>query len=145
MTAANTTLTAVHGVQVGHATVPGGGSGCTVVVGPFRAVAQVTGMASGSRELHVLGLEHLVPTVDAILLTGGSAFGLAAADGVMTWMAERGRGFDVGGQRVPLVPAAVIFDLAPGRERPGPATGRAACDAASEGPVPLGRVGAGAG
>lgn len=145
MTAGNSTLTAVRGLRVGHATVATGGSGCTVVLGPFRAVAQVVGMASGSRELHVLEVEHVVPRVDALLLTGGSAFGLAAADGVVAWLAERGLGYDTAAGRVPIVPGAVIFDLAEGRARPGPETGRAACEAASDGPVPTGRVGAGTG
>jgi L-aminopeptidase/D-esterase-like protein len=141
----NSTLTAVPGLAVGHAEVPGGGSGCTVILGPFRAVVEVRGLATGSRELGVLDPTHLVSRQDAILLTGGSAFGLAAAEGVMAWLAERGRGFDTGVARVPLVPAGVIFDLAPGRARPGPEEGRAACDAAHEGPVSQGARGAGAG
>jgi L-aminopeptidase/D-esterase-like protein len=141
----NRTLTAVSGIEVGHAFVPGGGSGCTVVLGPFRAGAQVMGMATGSRELNALDLEHLVPRADAILLTGGSAFGLAAADGVMAWLAERDRGYRTRVAPVPIVPAAVIYDLAEGVERPGPAVGRAACDAAGSGSVREGRVGAGAG
>lgn len=141
----NPTLTAVPGVRVGHARAPEGDSGCTVVLGPFRAAAQVSGTATGSRELHVLGVEHPVPAVDAVLLTGGSAFGLAAADGVTAWLAERGLGYDKGEHRVPIVPAAVIYDLLPGRPRPGPKTGRAACDAASQDPVAVGPVGAGAG
>jgi L-aminopeptidase/D-esterase-like protein len=103
-------------------------------------------MATGSRELHVLDVEHLVPAVDGLLLTGGSAFGLAAVDGVTAWMLEQGLGYQTGsGHRVPIVPAAVLFDLASGRARPGPDTGRAACEAASDGPVPQGRVGAGTG
>jgi L-aminopeptidase/D-esterase-like protein len=140
----NQTITAVRGIRVGHATPPEGGTGCTVVLGPFRAAVQVTGMATGSRELHVLDVEHLVPAVDAILLTGGSAFGLAAVDGVAAWMLERDIGYQTGsGHRVPIVPAGVVFDLAAGRPRPNPATGRAACEAASDGPVAEGRVGAG--
>jgi L-aminopeptidase/D-esterase-like protein len=113
------------------------------VIGPFRAAVDVAGMATGSRELHVLEVEHMVPSVDALLLTGGSAFGLAAADGVTTWLAEHGMGYDTGVARVPIVPAAVIFDLHEGRPRPGPETGRAACEAASDAPVLQGRVGAG--
>jgi L-aminopeptidase/D-esterase-like protein len=141
----NRTLTAVRGVRVGHARPPEGDTGCTVVLGPFRAAADVAGMATGSRELHVLDVEHLVPSVDAILLTGGSAFGLAAADGVAAWLAEHDLGYDTGVARVPIVPAAVIFDLHEGRPRPGPETGRAACEAASDAPVEQGRVGAGVG
>jgi len=141
----NHTLTAVNGLRVGHATAPGGETGCTVVLGPFRAAVEVAGTATGSRELHVLELEHLVPAVDAILLTGGSAFGLAAADGVVDWLAGQGAGYDTGSHRVPIVPAAVIFDLHDGRPRPDAAMGRAACEAATTAAVPVGRVGAGAG
>jgi L-aminopeptidase/D-esterase-like protein len=79
----------------------------------MRAAAYVRGRATGTRELDALSPHHLVPAVDAIVLTGGSAFGLGAADGVMRWLAERGRGFPVGVGVVPIVPAAVIFDLAP--------------------------------
>lgn len=139
------TLTSVPGFRVGHAEVPKGGSGCTVVLGPFRGAVEVRGLATGSRELGVLSPDHLVGGVDAVLLSGGSAFGLAAADGVMTWLEERGQGFDTGVAAVPLVPAAVIFDLAPDRERPGPREGREACEAASSDPVAEGPVGAGAG
>lgn len=139
------TLTAVPGLRVGHAEVPGGGSGCTVILGPFRGAVEIPGMATGSREMDVLSPWHLVERVNALLLTGGSAFGLGAADGVMGWLEERGEGFDTGSGRVPLVPTAVIFDLAPGIGRPGPEEGRRACEVASNGPVPEGRLGAGAG
>lgn len=138
-------LTSVSGVRVGHAEVPGGGSGCTVVLGPFRGAVEVRGMATGTRELKVLSPLHLAPEVDAVLLTGGSAFGLAAADGVVSWLSERGAGFDTGLARVPLVPAAVIFDLGPDLARPGPREGWSAAEAASRDPVVEGRVGAGAG
>jgi L-aminopeptidase/D-esterase-like protein len=139
------TLTSVPGIRVGHAEVPGGGSGCTVVLGPFRGAVEVLGLATGSRELDVLSPYHLADRVNAILLTGGSAFGLAAAEGVMEWLEERGEGFDTGRAKVPLVPAAVIFDLGPGVGRPGPGEGRRACEAAGAGPVQEGAVGAGAG
>ncbi|HSM62021.1 MAG TPA: P1 family peptidase [Longimicrobiales bacterium] len=138
-------ITAVPGVEVGHARVPGGDSGCTVLLGPFRGAVEVRGLATGSRELPTLSADHVVPRVDAILLTGGSAFGLAAADGVMAWLSERGRGYDTGVAPVPIVPTAVVFDLREGRARPDASTGRAACDAAGRGPVAEGRVGAGAG
>jgi L-aminopeptidase/D-esterase-like protein len=102
-------------------------------------------MATGSRELGVLDPHHLVPRVDAILLGGGSVFGLDAAQGVVDWLAEHGRGYDTGVEPVPIVPAAVIFDLHAHGTRPDSETGRAACDAAEEG-IPLeGRVGAGTG
>ncbi len=139
------TLTAVPGIRVGHAEVPGGGSGCTAVLGPFRGAAVVRGMATGTRELGVLSPRHLVDRVNALLLTGGSAFGLAAADGVVEWLEEEGEGFDTGVARVPIVPAAVIFDLASHVSRPGRKEGRAAAEEASGDPVEEGRVGAGAG
>jgi len=142
---ANDSITAVPGVRVGHARVSGGGSGCTVLLGPFRGGVDVRGLATGTRELDALSPRHLVPRIDALLLTGGSAFGLGAADGVMGWLAERGQGFDVGTSVVPIVPAAVIFDLEEGVGRPGPGEGRRACEAASTDPVAQGRVGAGAG
>ena len=139
------TLTSVPGIRVGHAEVPGGGSGCTVIRGPFRGAVAVRGMATGTRELDVLSPRHLVEKVHALLLTGGSAFGLAAADGVMECLQEEGEGFETGVEKVPLVPAAVIFDLAPGVDRPGREEGRLAASLASGDPVTEGRVGAGAG
>jgi L-aminopeptidase/D-esterase-like protein len=138
-------LTSVPGFFVGHAEVPEGGSGCTVVLGPFRGAVEVCGMATGTRELDVLSPQHLVTWADAIVLTGGSAFGLAAADGVMEWLAEQGRGFDTGTALVPIVPAAVIYDLKEGTSRPSGREGRRAAESASDEPVREGRVGAGAG
>jgi len=102
-------------------------------------------MATGSRELGVLDPHHLVPQLDAILLGGGSVFGLDAAHGVVEWLAERGRGYDTGVEPVPIVPAAVIFDLHAHATRPDSETGRAACEAAEEGMPLEGRVGAGTG
>ncbi|HET7188739.1 MAG TPA: P1 family peptidase, partial [Gemmatimonadaceae bacterium] len=125
------------GLVVGHATDAEGATGCTVILGetgPFRCAVHVVGRATGTRELALLEPGQLVDRVDAILLAGGSAYGLDAAAGVMRWMEERGRGFPVGAGVVPIVPAAVIFDLAPlGRfdARPTPAMGHAACDAAA--------------
>lgn len=141
------TITDVPGLRVGHATDEVARTGCTVVLGPFRASCDVRGLATGTRELDALSPRHLVPAVDAILLTGGSAYGLDAAGGVMHWLEERGAGFDTGFARVPIVPAAVVYDLGEGRadRRPDAAMGRAACEAASTGEVPEGRVGAGTG
>jgi L-aminopeptidase/D-esterase-like protein len=143
-------LTSVDGLLVGHATDREAGTGCTVVLGPpegMAGAASVRGRATGTRELDALSPRHLVPGIHAILLTGGSAFGLGAADGVMRWLAEKGRGFDVGVGVVPIVPAAVVFDLAivgrPDRW-PGPAEGYQACEAAV-GSVAEGSVGAGTG
>jgi L-aminopeptidase/D-esterase-like protein len=133
---------------VGHATDQEVGSGCTVVLGPpggMRAAACVRGRATGTRELDALSPQHLVSAVHAILLTGGSAYGLGAADGVMQWLRERGRGFDVGVEVVPIVPAAVIFDLAFGAAQwPTIAHGYRACEQATE-VVDEGSVGAGTG
>ncbi len=138
-------LTDVPGLRVGHAEVSGGGSGCTVILGPFQGGVERPGNATGTRELPTLEPGHLVSRIDALLLTGGSAFGLAAADGVMGWLADRGEGFPTAVAPVPIVPAAVLFDLVEGRGRPGSAEGRRACDDADSGPVRMGRVGAGAG
>lgn len=139
------------GLAVGHATDPIGVTGCTVVRGitaPHRAAGVVLGRATGSRELALLEPGHLVERVDAILLTGGSAYGLDAAAGVMRWMEERGRGFPVGAGVVPIVPAAVIFDLLPlGRfdARPTPQMAYDACESASSEHIAEGSVGAGTG
>lgn len=140
-------LTAVPGIRLGHATDGEARTGCTVIIGPFRAACEVSGMATGSRELSTLSPLHVSPLAHAILLTGGSAFGLAAADGVMAWLEERGAGYETGVARVPIVPAAVIFDLAAGssERRPDAGLGRAACEAASADPVEEGAVGAGTG
>jgi len=146
----NPSLTDVAGVLVGHATDEPGGTGCTVVLAPDEGMpcaAYVRGRATGSRELDACRPDALAGRVDAIVLTGGSAFGLAAADGVARWLAARGRGFAVGPVTVPIVPAAVVFDLGPcGRAdaRPDAAMGAAACDAAGRA-VAEGSVGAGTG
>lgn len=138
------------GLVVGHATDAEGATGCTVVRGadgPFRCGVHVLGRATGTRELALLAPGQLVDRVDAILLAGGSAYGLDAAGGVMRWLEARGRGFPVGAGVVPIVPAAVVYDLAPlGRfdARPDAAMGEAACDAARAAPEE-GSVGAGTG
>ena len=138
------------GIAVGHATDILGATGCTVVRGldgPIRCAVHVVGRATGSRELALLDPAHLVDRVDAILLSGGSAYGLDAAAGVMRWMEERQRGFPVGDGVVPIVPAAVIFDLAPlGRfdARPTPAMAYEACEQASI-KADEGSIGAGTG
>lgn len=137
------------GLRVGHATDAKGATGVTVIRGdaPFRAAAALLGRATGTRELDALSPRHLVDRVDAIVLTGGSAFGLGAADGVMQWMEERGRGFDVRVSVVPIVPAAVIFDLGPlgdPMSRPTPAMAYEACDRAAS-TFEEGSVGAGTG
>src|SRR2546423_920739 len=139
------------GVAVGHATDEVGATGVTVVRGieaPLRAGAAVFGRATGTRELHTLSVDHLVDRIDAVMLTGGSAFGLDAAAGVMQWMEERGRSFAVPGGVVPIVPAAVIFDLAPlGRfdARPTAAMAYEACNRAAPNDIAEGSVGAATG
>ncbi len=146
----NGTLTDVPGLQVGHWTDPEAATGCTVILcPPDGAVAgvDVRGLAPGTREIALLDPVCMVETVHAVLLSGGSAFGLAAADGVMHWLEAQGRGFDTGIAKVPIVPAAILFDLGLGRAdvRPGPAQGYAACEAATADAVAQGSVGAGTG
>src|SRR5213083_2316675 len=146
-------LTAVRGLSVGHWTDLARATGCTVVLAPeggMRGACAVRGRATGTRELDALHPRHLVGHIDAILLTGGSAYGLGAADGVMRWLRERGRGFPVGPAGVvPIVPTAVIFDfdLAPGAKADRWPTAddayRACAAAATE--IPEGSVGAGTG
>ncbi|MFP5335376.1 MAG: P1 family peptidase [Actinomycetes bacterium] len=151
-------LTDVEGVRVGHAQRTGAGwlSGTTVVLAPDGgAVAgvDVRGGGPGTRETDLLDPRNVVPRVDAVVLSGGSAFGLAAADGVMQRLAAAGRGLPVPGAgcSVPIVPAAVVFDLGRGGDvtaRPDAALGAEAYDAAvaaGPGPVPAGAVGAGTG
>jgi L-aminopeptidase/D-esterase-like protein len=143
-------LSAVSGITVGHWTHAAGGTGCTVILAPpggMRAAAALRGRATGTREFDALSPRHLVPHIDAVLLTGGSAYGLGAADGAMRWLRERGRGLPVSPtQVVPIVPAAVIFDLpADGTARwPRADDAFAACEAAGT-TIAEGSVGVGAG
>ncbi len=142
-------ITDVPGVQAGHWT--GESTGVTVVVFPPDTVGsvEIRGGAPATRETAVLDPLSTVEHVDAVVLAGGSAFGLAAADGVMRALAEQGRGFATRGGPVPIVPAAAIFDLvASGGAPPGPEEGRAALAAAQAGsaaPLATGLVGAGRG
>lgn len=143
------TITDVPGFQVGHAEDKEALTGCTVILCPEGTVGGVDqrGGAPGTRETDALRLVHLVDRVHAVLLTGGSAFGLDAASGVVRYLEERGVGVDVGVARVPIVPAAVLFDLAVGSPdvRPGPEMGYQACLNASGDPPAEGNVGAGTG
>jgi L-aminopeptidase/D-esterase-like protein len=120
-----------------------------VVIPPPGNVAScdIRGSAPGSRELALLDPDRRLTEVSAILLTGGSAFGLAAADGVVGWLEDQGIGYETSAALVPIVPAAVIYDLRQGDAdtRPGAPQGRAACEAAGSGDIPTGKVGAGAG
>src|SRR3989475_6383871 len=148
-------ITDVPGIEVGQYTstdaTSGGGTGTTVVVSRAGAVGGVSqrGGAPGTRETDLLRPENLVEKVNAVVLSGGSASGLAAADGVMLCLEAQGIGFPVGpNQVVPIVPSAILFDpgrCAPFSRRPDASFGLAACNAASGGPVQQGNVGAGAG
>ncbi len=142
-------ITDVPGVLVGQAQDTEALTGCTVLVFPDGAVGgvDVRGSASGTRELATLHAGHLTPAIHAITLAGGSAFGLDAAGGVMQALEEQGIGFSTRVARVPIVPAAIIFDLGMGSasRRPDAAMGYAACRAAVAGAVEEGNAGAGIG
>ena len=146
-------LTDVAGLRVGHAALdrPGALSGTTVVLAPdggATAGADVRGAAPGTRETDLLNPQATVQAVHALVLSGGSAYGLASATGVMGRLERAGQGFAVPGGIVPIVPAAVVFDLGRGGDfgaRPDAALGEAAYDAAASGPSPQGVVGAGTG
>jgi len=144
-------ITDVAGLTVGNATDNTVKTGATVLVGdaPFVAAVHVMGGAPGTRETDLLAPDKLVQEVDALTLAGGSAFGLDAAAGVADALRAAGRGFDVGGQKVPIVPGAIVFDLLNGgdkgwRESPYRRLGRAALAAADTG-FSLGSAGAGTG
>lgn len=145
----NDTITAVAGIRVGHWTDEEALTGCSVVLCDGGAVAavDVRGGGPGTRETDALAPDRLVEKIDAVLLTGGSAFGLAAADGVMRFLEEQGRGYDTGFARVPIVPAAVIYDLGIGSAavRPTADSGYEAARAATDEPVAEGNVGSGTG
>jgi len=142
-------ITDVAGLLCGHFTDARRPTGCTVVIAPEGAVGgvDVRGAAPGTRETDLLSPLNSVDVVHAVMLAGGSAFGLDASAGAMRWLEERGIGLPVGPCKVPIVPTAVLFDLwvGDGRVRPHAQAGYAACDAAGDGPVAQGSVGAGAG
>ncbi|MFH1486251.1 MAG: P1 family peptidase [Chloroflexota bacterium] len=142
-------ITDVAGIKVGHYTNEKGPTGCTVVLCEAGAVGgvDVRGSATGTRETDALRPVSLVQEVHAVFLSGGSAFGLDAAGGVMRFLEERGIGFQTSAARVPIVPAAIIYDLSIGDPtiRPGADEAYQACQNASGGDVPEGSVGAGTG
>lgn len=142
-------IASVRGIRVGHHTDRRRATGCTVIIADAGATAgvDVRGAAPGTRETDLLAPCNLVDRVHAIMLAGGSAFGLDAASGAMRYLEERGIGIDVGVAKVPIVPAAVLFDLDSGdpRIRPDADAGYQACVAASANPPEEGSVGAGAG
>jgi L-aminopeptidase/D-esterase-like protein len=141
-------ITDIERIRIGHASDYEGYTGCSVVLfdRPATCGIDIRGSAAGTRQIDALGVAHVVEEVHAILLSGGSAFGLDAAAGVMRYLEERGVGFDVGVARVPIVPTAVIFDLGFGHSaaRPTPEMGYDACVKASRS-VDEGSVGAGVG
>jgi len=143
------TLTRIDGIQVGHATRRDAATGCTVILCRDGAVAgcDVGGGATGSRELDACAPGHLVDRIHALVLSGGSAYGLDAAGGVMRVLERRGVGFDTPAARVPIVPSAILYDLGIGSAavRPDAAMGARACRAATGRPVRSGCVGAGTG
>ena len=149
MESTNQTLTAIDGITVGHATNLTARTGCTVVLCSAGATASVDvrGAAPGTRETEALRPGRLVQKAHAVLLTGGSAFGLDAASGVVQYLEEQNVGFPAGSVRVPIVPAAVIFDLGVGdaNVRPDREMGYQACRNATDEPVVMGAVGAGTG
>jgi L-aminopeptidase/D-esterase-like protein len=142
-------IAAVAGLEIGHFTDPRRPTGCTVVIARNGAVAgvDVRGAAPGTRETDLLAPTNLVERVHAIVLAGGSAWGLEAATGVVRWLEEQGVGMPVGPARLPIVPAAVLFDLLVGDSgvRPDAQAGYRACQAASRDAPAEGNVGAGAG
>ncbi len=143
-------ITDVAGIKVGHFTSTARPTGCTVVLAPPGGAVggvDVRGSAPGTRETDLLNPENLVDRVNAITLAGGSAFGLDAATGVVRWLDEHGIGYDVRIAKVPIVPAAILFDLAVGdpKVRPDAAAGYTACGAATSERPGEGNVGAGAG
>ena len=139
----------VPGVSVGHWTDVDAATGCTVILATDGAVGGVAvrGGSPGTRETDLLDPIRRVDQVHAVLLSGGSAFGLAAAAGVQQWLEERGIGFDAPHGPVPIVPAAILYDLGMGRSdvRPDGAAGYAACDASDDSTMAVGSVGAGTG
>ncbi|HSK38302.1 MAG TPA: P1 family peptidase, partial [Arenibaculum sp.] len=145
-------ITDVDGLLVGNAASPDVRSGVTVVLPERRVTAavEVRGGGPGTRETDALDPTCMVDAVDAVVLSGGSAFGLDAAQGAMAWLAARGRGFAIGGAVVPIVPAAILFDLLNGGDKdwkqapPYRALASAACEAASS-VFALGNEGAGLG
>ena len=138
----------VNGIKVGHWTDEIASTGCTVVICPSGTIGgvDVRGAAPGTRETDLLKSENSVQEVNAILLAGGSAFGLAAASGVMDALAENGVGFKVGAHTIPIVPAAIIFDLNIGdNSYPDYEAGKNAVEMALSKNIAIGSVGAGTG
>ena len=145
----NNAITDIPGIQVGHAQDMEALTGCTVILCPEGAVGGVDQRGGGvsARQVDALRPLHVVTKAHAIMLSGGSAFGLDSASGAMKYLEEQGMGFDVRVARVPIVPTAILFDLGIGRSdvRPGPEMGYQACLNASANPPTQGNIGAGTG
>jgi L-aminopeptidase/D-esterase-like protein len=142
-------LTDIPGIRAGHVSDFDAITGCTAILCEGGAVAgvDIRGSASGTQELETLDPGHVTERIHAVLLAGGSAFGLEAASGVRRYLERQGIGFDTGAAKVPIVPAAILYDLGIGKAdvRPTLAMGEAAAAAATDGPVAEGSVGAGTG
>ena len=142
-------ITDIKGVSVGHASDFEGLTGVTVILTPSGMIGgiDISGFATSTRQTDALSASHIVPKVHAICITGGSAYGLDAASGVMNYLEERNSGFDVGVARIPIVPTAAIFDLKVGsaKRRPDKNMGYRACQQATDGKIAEGSIGAGAG
>jgi len=149
MAASGKGLTDISGIRVGHATDLDALTGCTAILCESGAAAgyDIRGSATGTEEVEVMSPLHLTPAIHAVTFSGGSAFGLESSHGVRRYLEGRGVGFNTGAARVPLVPAAIIYDLGIGAAdvRPTREMGEAAAKAATEGPVAEGAVGAGTG
>ena len=145
----NNAITDVPGFRVGHAQDPRAATGCTVILCPPATVGgvDIRGSAAGTRQIDSLQPFHFVDEVHAVLLSGGSAFGLDASGGVMQYLEERSIGYQTSAARVPIVPTAIIYDLGlgDGKVRPDKQMGYQACENAQSGPVAVGSVGAGTG
>ena len=142
-------ITDIKGISVGHASDLEGLTGVTVILTPSGMTGgiHISGFATSSRQIDALSASHIVPKVHGICITGGSAYGLDAASGVMDYLEERNCGFDVGVARIPIVPTAAIFDLRVGsaKKRPDKDMGYRACQHANDGEIPEGSVGVGTG
>lgn len=143
-------ITSVPGIRVGHFTLSARPTGCTVIIAPPNTVGavDVRGGAPGTRETDVTRPENMVQIVNAVVLSGGSAYGLSVADGVMRYLEEQKQGFAIGGGVVPIVQAAILFDLGVGGAfgvRPDASCGYQAATTATNGPIAEGSIGAGAG
>lgn len=149
MPSTNETLTRIAGFRVGHAQDFDAVTGCTVILCPPQTVGGVDqrGGAPGTRETDLLRPLHLVQHINAIVLAGGSAYGLAAADGAMRYLEEHGIGYPTAAGIVPIVPSAILYDLDIGQaeRRPDATMGYAACEIAADAPVQQGSIGAGTG